>query len=303
MSQELITTGSREMQQVQKRLIEIGMPESEAMKELSFAAQLVNTTPILQQCDRNSLLSAIVNVGNVGLTLNPAARESYLVPRYNRKRGGYEASLMPSYIGLIKLIVQEGSVTSIVAQLVYENDKFSIDLADNRQPVKHNPELVKSRRGDFIGAYALATMSNGQRQVEWMDREEIELVRGTSESYSNEKTQQYSPWVKHFGEMARKTVVKRLTKYLPRGYGQSHAREIIDCAIATDNEDAGASFNQISYINNLLRSCTLSPERQDQIEREMHGYTFQEAKDAIDLLLDSQSEPIDPAKQFKARMK
>src|SRR6185437_14814808 len=65
-------------------------------------------------------------------------------------------------------------------------------------------------RGKPIGAYAIAKFKDGSDPVfEVMDLSAIERVRGVSRSKNN------GPWVQWWDEMARKTVFRRLSKWLP----------------------------------------------------------------------------------------
>lgn len=280
-----------------RRFNDVNIPESTATKELSFAMQAISGSEQLQQCDKNSLLAAIVNIANIGLTLNPAAKEAYLVPRWNNRLKVLEATLQPSYIGLVKLIMQTGGVRSMVANVVYEGDRFIINLADNRNPVQHMPALQRSKRGEKIGTYALATLNDGTRQVEWMEIADVYIVRESSDSYKNEKTRQYSPWVKHEDEMIRKTVVRRLYKYLPRVNNEQAV-----AAIALDEQDYQATFNQKQAIEDMLRGANLSPERLDQIGADYMNYSYREAQEVLSELREAQTE-LDPAKQFKSHSK
>jgi recombination protein RecT len=57
--------------------------------------------------------------------------------------------------------------------------------------------------------YAVAKLRDGGVQFEVMSRADIEKVKAQSKAAS------YGPWVSHFDEMAKKTVIRRLFKYLP----------------------------------------------------------------------------------------
>lgn len=282
-----------------RRFSDVNIPESTATKELSFAMQAIAGSEQLQQCDKNSLLAAIVNIANIGLTLNPASKEAYLVPRWNNRLKVLEAGLQPSYVGLMKLVMQTGAVKSVVCNVVYEGDYFEMDVADNTRPVVHRPVLQRAKRGEKLGAYALATMADNTRQVEWMEMQDIYTVRESSDSYKNEKTRQYSPWVKHEDEMIRKTVVRRIYKYLNRaGYNTTHVSE----AIALDEQDYQATFNQRNAIEDMLRGANLTPERINEIQRGIPNYTYHEAREVLAELREAQTE-LDPARQFKNHAK
>jgi recombination protein RecT len=296
MSQELATITTK-IKELEPRMLQVLDPVT-AKRELSFAVQHVANSNQLQECTQNSILTAIYNIANIGLSLNPASKEAYLVPRYNSNTRQKEASLQPSYVGLVKLLTDAGTVTQVVCNIVYEGDKIEIESASGF--VKHNPCLIKSNRGQAIGCYAKATLASGATQVEWIDKEEIEKIRACSESWKNEKTRPYSPWFTQEGEMWRKTVIRRLYKYLPRS---GRNLEKLDEAIRVDDAQYNASGNQLGYIEDLLRTANISDEVSRRINSEFMSYSQAEAETCIEYLKANQAESNDPRKQFDARMK
>lgn len=265
---------------VEKSMEDAGFKPERVKQEISFALQHINKSAQLQKCSPQSLQVAVLNISNVGLSLNPAAKEAYLIPRY--VNGGMEAVLEPSYVGLVKLLTDAGSVKSMLCQLVYENDGFSLDLANNQSPIVHKPELRSDKRGKVIGVYALATLLDGTRQPEWMDIQEVYQIRDRSETYKAFIAGKIKSctWVTDEGEMSRKTVVKRIYKYLPR----TERMQQIDNAIQYDNVDYMASDDQLSYIDNLLHTSTLEQRQREMLELEMTVMNGQRASEVITML-------------------
>lgn len=254
------------------RMEEVGMDRKTILKEISFALQHINKSKYLKDCSQLSKRAAIMNIANIGLTLNPVAKEAYLVPRWSTLNRSMEVNLEPSYIGLVKLLTDSGSVKSITAQLVYEGDRtppnvFEMDLADNVRPIVHRPCLKKSERGELLGVYAVATLPDGLRQAEWMEIEDLHAIRDRSESYQayNDKKISSCTWVTDEAEMMRKTVVRRIYKYLPR----TDRMKRIDAAVALDNSDYAASDNQIEYASALLETSSFDHEQRAFIENEL----------------------------------
>ncbi len=271
------------------KMQEAGFKPEDVKREISFAVQHINKNPQLQKCTPLSLLTAVMNVSNIGLSLNPASKESYLIPRWNNQEKCMEAALEPSYVGLVKLLTDSGSVNSVVCQIVYENDNFKLDLADNIKPVIHEPETKKDR-GAKVSVYALATLPNGTRQVEWMLMPDVYDIRDRSETYKAyiDRKIKSCTWVSDEGEMSRKTVIKRIYKYLPR----TERMQAIDNAIQLDNTDYTASDDQIDYIVSLLQTSTLDQQRRDDIELETSIMTRDRASQVIANLKDNQLDRI-----------
>lgn len=180
-------------------------------REAGFAIQILTNNPYLMKCDPNSVKDAVVNVALTGITLNPALKYAYLIPRKSKE--GMKCVLDISYMGMIKILTDAGAVKNVDAGVIYSNDKY--DFRRGSDPYfKHQPSL--SNRGNKLGAYAIAFLRDGGFQFEILGREEIEKIRATSESYKNEEGRKYSPWETWEDEMWKKSALKRLFKLLPK---------------------------------------------------------------------------------------
>lgn len=164
------------------------------------AMTAIQNNPDLQNADRRSLFGAIVRLAQDGLL--PDGREAALV------MFGSKAQAMPMIAGVLKKVRQSGEVAKVSAQVVYENDQFTVRYGFD-EDVEHSPPPLDKPRGKAIGAYATAVLKDGSRLLEVMSLEEIEKVRAVSRSGRN------GPWAQWWGEMARKTVMRRLSKRLP----------------------------------------------------------------------------------------
>lgn len=177
------------------------------IREAGFAIQILTQNEFLASCEQESIKNAVVNVSLTGLTLNPALKFAYLVPRAGK------CILDISYMGMIKVLTDAGAVKNVDAGVIYSNDKY--DYRRGTDPYfKLTPSL--SNRGEKIGAYAVAYFRDNGFQFEILGRDEIEKVRNTSESWKKEGSRKFSPWETWEDEMWKKTVLKRLFKLLPK---------------------------------------------------------------------------------------
>lgn len=173
---------------------------------------VVSLNPDLLEADRKSLLGACMKCAADGLV--PDGREAALVI-FNKKekRDGKDvwvkaAQYMPMLAGILKRIRNSHEIASVQAHVIFQNDKFLIrrGLTDT---LEHEP-LFPGDRGQPIGAYAVAKFKDGSDpQFEIMDVNEINKVRNVSRAKDS------GPWVAWYEEMARKTVFRRLSKWLP----------------------------------------------------------------------------------------
>ena len=171
---------------------------------------VVQQAPDLLAADRQSLLASCLKCAADGLV--PDGRDAALVVFNTKNRsGGWEKRVqyMPMLAGLLKRARNSGEIAGIVVNVVYSNDEFMQTPDDFDRPVRHQPPKLGAPRGQPIGAYALVKLRDGTVMHEVMDKDEIDRVRAVSRSKDS------GPWVQWWDQMARKTVFRRLSKYLP----------------------------------------------------------------------------------------
>lgn len=167
-----------------------------------------------------SVRNAVINVAAIGLSLNPATSYAYLVPRDK------QICLDISYQGLLKIATDTGSIRWGKAELVYKNDKFIYKGVG--QPPEHEADVFGDR-GEFVGVYCIAKTSDGEYLVETIKADDIYQIRDKSEAYKTFKAgkARQCPWVDFFGEMTKKTCIKRASKTWPKSQRGDRLQEAI----------------------------------------------------------------------------
>jgi recombination protein RecT len=205
-------------------------------KESQFAIQYFQKNDYLAKIAMSNPISAqnaIINVAAIGITLNPASKLAYLVPR----DGGVHLDI--SYMGLLHLAMSTGSIMWGQCKLVCENDLYESNGLDSAPTHKYNPF---GERGGFIGAYCTVKTADGDYLTEEMSIAEIDAIKMRSSGWKSGKN---TPWKTDYSEMVRKTVVKRASKYWPKV-------ERLDNAINHLNTDGGEGFTQEKQVNELV---------------------------------------------------
>lgn len=176
------------------------MPNKSSVERfMRIVVSAVTKDPKLLNCDPVSIYTSMSACAQLGL--EPLMGRVYFVPF------GKTCTMMIGYQGLVDLVRRSGEVDDITAHVVYENDKFEIQYGCD-ETVIHTP-TVHGPRGKPLGAYAVGWLKTGAKKVEWMNYEDIEEIRKGSQGKNA------GPWKDHWGEMARKTVVRRIVKLLP----------------------------------------------------------------------------------------
>lgn len=171
-------------------------------KEKQFAIQAFQGNEFLYDTafkNPDSLKSAIINVASIGVSLNPANKHAYLVPRDGK------VCLDISYMGLMHLAMSTGAILWGQCKLVHASDRYENCGLDKAPTHTYSPF---GDRGEIVGAYCTVKTSHGDYLTDEMSLDDIVKIQNSSKAKNG-------PWKTHWNEMARKTVVKRASKYWP----------------------------------------------------------------------------------------
>ncbi len=174
--------------------------------------------PKLMNCDPYSILGAVIQSAQLGLEVGSGLGHAYLVPYKT------ECTLITGYKGQVDLARRGGRIKSLMAYLVYPEDRFDEGVRDGEPFLDYVPaRLGKERDPDkeAIGAFAIASFDNSATQWVFMEKWEIDRIRDNLRYPSD-------IWKEHYGEMAKKTVIRRLSKLLPQSPELVQANAIED---------------------------------------------------------------------------
>lgn len=258
-----------ELEAIRPQLLEVLPQKMDPDRFLRVVAGAVLKNSDLLKCDRISLFRAVLEAAQLGLEPTGLLGSAYLVPY------GRVATLIPGYRGLIDLARRSGEIESIYAQIVRAKDYFAMrqgtDPGIDHEPYIPPPlvgpiekateeERAAQDPGAVIGAYMVAVLRNRAgaasiRQIEWMTFAQIEAVRKRSRASGG------GPWVTDWDEMARKTVVRRGSKYLPLTPEAVHAFSLDEEAerlAASQGVESGAARRESGRSRLLGRLAELS---------------------------------------------
>lgn len=199
-------------------------------REAGFAVQVITGNEYamkIAMANRQSVINAVTNVGAIGISLNPAKRQAYLVPRDGK------ICLDLSYMGLLDLAIQSGSIMWGQSELVYQADRFELRGFD--QPPLHNRDPFAADRGPIVGVYVVVKTRDGDYLTTTMSIGDVFDIRDRSQSWKNG---QKGPWKTDEGEMIKKTVIKRAYKLWPK-------TDRLDEAVNHLNRENGEGLDEI----------------------------------------------------------
>lgn len=189
---------------MQKRVEALAPKHLDSARILGSALSACEANRRLLEADPFSLELAVLGAASAGWEVFGPFAKAHLVP-YKGK-----VQLIPGYRGVADVLYRSGMVAQIETRVVYEKDHIEINFGSDAG-ITHRPTLI-GPRGGMVGVYAVITLRDGHKHIEWMSNADIDKVKASSAAV---KAKRSSPWDDHHEEMARKTVLKRAAKPLP----------------------------------------------------------------------------------------
>lgn len=213
-------------EQARDQLAAVAAKHMSPERMMRVVANAIRTTPKLQKCEPMSFLGALMQCAALGLEPNTILGHAYLIPfdkTLNRGKPNEtvvtELQLVVGYKGLIDLARRSGHITSMNAGIHYSDDELWDYEEGTEARLRHKPG---PEAGTKLHAYAIAKFKDGGHAYVVLPWARVLRIRDGSQGYQNAvrtatkyKKPVDSPWVKYEDEMAKKTAIRALSKYLP----------------------------------------------------------------------------------------
>lgn len=222
----------------------------------------------LSECQPASVFASVIQASQLGLRPGMLG-ECYLIPYKD------QCTLQIGYQGMLELVRRSGLVESIGAYLVHERDDYKVQFG-TEPGVTHVP-YIEGDAGAVKFGYAVAKLKGGGTHVEVMTLDEINRIRNRSQNVKNAaKYNKETPWDTDFEEMARKTLIRRICKYLPK------SNELATALSLNDASERGA---QNLTVQDAIANTFIPPPiagESERVDTETGEITAQEAPPAPD---------------------
>lgn len=265
----------------------LNITDNEKNRLGSIITNIVQKNPLIAQAQPLTLFGGVMLAESAGL--NYLSNDYYLV------RYGTRAQLIISYMGLYRLITGKGNVNLKMLVIVpiprgikkYKTARgFVRRYIKNRQLADDSIEYNLANTEGYLG-YA-ETIEGFQIAPCWMTTEQLQkyaIKYSTSlknefknnnkwdDNYKSSKKDAFSPWINNFDIMAKKTILKKMLKWLP-ATSENFTRLInADQAVVTINDKGEYD---IDYADNKGGYCESEFIHYNKLIRKVH---FASSKD------------------------
>ena len=223
--------------------------------------------PELAECSVPSVLGYFMQAAACGLEPASMLGQCYPVPFRNKKTGMKECQFIIGFRGMLSIARRSGEIASVVAEVVHDNDEFSIEYG-MKPDLIHKP-CIDGDPGAFKGAYVVVRFKGEgiDPVIKYMPKHEIDAHRRRSKSSGD------GPWVTDYEEMAKKTVFRSVFKWLPISIEQIQAATT-DGGVSRYNADA-----KTNDIEDLVEVEFVAAEDDNRVTAEEAVEQFAEGKE------------------------
>lgn len=192
---------------------------------IALALNAILKEPSFQRCTAESKVQCIIDAATCELELGTPDKLAYLIDY------GGKLQFSPSYVGMIKRLKEAGAAADLYAELVRDGDELIADSGSTRKLVHRLGPM--NRRGEIIGAYAMATLGNGLQTFEILEMADIHAIERAALRIQHKES---PAWREFRGEMIKKSAIRRLAKRLPGDVTKQDKVASLRAAIAADNK-------------------------------------------------------------------
>lgn len=186
-------------------------PHISVDKYMRTVRTAIATEPRLIHADRRSLLIGAIKCALDGLI--PDGKEAAFVVYRTKDRSSNryidKVQYMPMVAGILKKIHNSREIRDLVVIAVHQADEFAHWVDDAGEHINFRMNFEAADRGPLKAVFATAHTRESGKYTEVMTAAQIEEVRAVSRAKDD------GPWVSWHEEMAKKTVIRRLSKRLP----------------------------------------------------------------------------------------
>lgn len=179
------------------------------------AIAVVNKNLDLLKYNQNELLTCMANASFLGLDF--MNQEAWIVPYSGH------VQFQIGYKGACKFAKKYSirPLSDIYAKEVKKGDELEYGINEKNEPYLHW-KPVPFNDSEIIGVFAVAFFEDGGMMYEVMSKADVDKIRKVSRCGNS------GPWKDYYGEMAKKTVLKKLAKNIVSDFDNIEQRSAWD---------------------------------------------------------------------------
>lgn len=264
---------------------------------MQMITTMIANNPKIGNCTISSVIGATILAATLDFDPSPELGYCYFVPFYNSSTDHFEVSFIIGYRGIVELAYRSGVINLIYSHVVYENDKFEVELGLHRD-IRHIPNY-REPGNEIVAAYAVYFTKANQFDFLVLSKKDIQYAQQRSRSSSSVD----SPWNQPDSRvtMIKKTAVKKLLKLVPISISDRRVLAVDDSAIPVEALKLGGIID-LSKVETDQSENGNEDHNRDAFVMERKQQNDEKLNEEIDSLIQKLTkEGVDLTDLFKAK--
>lgn len=174
---------------------------------------------------------------------------------------GGKLTYTPSYKGLRKMAIEKSvkPINQIYSKLIKDGDEFEEEFSNGQQHIHFKSKF--GNNGPIVGVFAVCVFDDNTEVYEVMTKEEIDACKA--------KSRNSGAWKDFYGEMAKKSCVRRLCKNITLDFTDKQQAdtfmgvdEFIDDPKEQAEKDVAENANQKSLDDEVVAEVVVDADGQ-----------------------------------------
>jgi len=234
----------------------ISSPTRKARFQTSLIT-LVAMNPGLTKCDMSTIVSAALQAEALDLQLNNQMGFGYVLPYEDKKNKRVVAQFQVGWRGIIQLMIRSGQIKKIHVIEVKSGELVKYNPIVNDFEFSYLINEEERIKAPVIGYYCFfETVGGYVQELYWTKEKMVNHATTFSPGYRSDLKNgtAFTFWAKDFDGMAKKTMLKQISKFAPMSVDSQLARALeYDQAVIEDD-------GTITYVDSDNDGITIDNE-------------------------------------------
>ncbi len=206
----------------------ISSPARKARFQTSLIT-LVAMNPGLAKCDMSTIISAALQAEALDLQLNNQMGFGYVLPYEDKKNKRVVAQFQVGWRGIIQLMIRSGQIKKIHVIEVKAGELIKYNPIVNDFEFSYLVNEEERIKAPVIGYYCFfETVGGYVQELYWTKEKMVNHAKTYSPGYRADLKNgtDFTFWSKDFDGMAKKTLLKQISKFAPMSVDSQLARAL-----------------------------------------------------------------------------
>lgn len=234
----------------------IGNAISDPVRKARFQTSLITLVamnPDLAKCEMPTIVSAALQAESLDLQLNNQMGFGYVLPYKDNNNKRVVAQFQIGWRGIVQLMIRSGQIKKIHVIEIKAGELVNFNPILNDFEFAYLSNEEERIKAPVIGYYCFFETTNGYvHELYWTKKRMVNHAKTFSQGYRADlkKGTSYTFWAKDFDEMAKKTMLKQLSKFAPMSVDSPIAKALMYDQTVVEEDGTVTYVDKDNFVEN-----------------------------------------------------